>query len=372
MEQVLQGLQIAQGVYGLNNSYEQGQRADQQLELSKKGDARAEEADLRAAEEATRRAATEDRKQQGIILPQEAAELSKAFIMSKAQPKNSTNSIAMTIQGEEEPTWFTPKTQNLPRRTRMAENIVLPGETTPVNALIDEDTGRVIQKYIRGEKELSPAALEAKQRSFNASVEKYSEKTEPLNRIFNAVGSVEKELGFNLDDYDPRTDTVVDRKAGAIANTPDLPGTSLPLIGRVSFYNKDARTLQSTMAKVFNVELKDRSGAAVTSNELERLRDEFETGKFNTEADMLAALKRYKAAASDLLNSVEAPYRGIVDIEGKNVVDRLDQYGGFTSRRFAPQAAGAPTAPPAQAAPSIDQMSLEDLLREEARRRGRR
>ena len=88
----------------------------------------------------------------------------------------------------------------------------------------------------------------------------------------------------------------------------DLPGVSIPGLGRVSAHSSDARMLNSQMAAIFNTELKDRSGTAVTDNELDRIKTEFASGKYNTEAEMIQALKNYKARAVFLLKNREAAY----------------------------------------------------------------
>lgn len=141
---------------------------------------------------------------------------------------------------------------------------------------------------------------------FSKDVEKFGEKIAPLQDINNAVSGVEEAMGFKLDDAD------VDIKNDKIkvgGKVQDLPGVSLPLVGRVAGYSPNARVLQSAMAKAFNVELKDRSGATITDTELERLKIEFGSGKFNTEAEMIDALKRYRNAANRAMKNTEARFK---------------------------------------------------------------
>lgn len=143
--------------------------------------------------------------------------------------------------------------------------------------------------------------------------------------MFNAIAAVEKQLGFSMEDLDDSGRVKTTAKDGKVTyKEVDLPGASVPFVGRVSGYDPDARTLQSRIAKVFNVELKDRSGAAVTDSELERLKTEFAAGKFNSEAEMLTALRDYKQAARAALANAEARYP-------PEAVKEFGERGGFTS-----------------------------------------
>ena len=134
-----------------------------------------------------------------------------------------------------------------------------------------------------------------------------------------ALDEVEKTLGFKLDDAQVKRGElyVGDKKK-------DLPGVSVPLIGRVSAYSDAARDLQSAAATVFNTVLKDRSGAAVTSPELERLKVEFGQGKYNSEPELIGALQRYKRGVKQELANREAAYR-------PDVVAKYAEQGGRTS-----------------------------------------
>lgn len=161
-----------------------------------------------------------------------------------------------------------------------------------------------IQRQIaeRGYQDKLEQRQEKQAKEKESQVQKFSKDISGVQDVNNSVGAVEKVLGFNLDSYDPTTKTV-DGKS-----LPDLPGVSIPGIGRVSMYSSDARALEGAIAKVFNTELKDRSGAAVTTPEMERLKIEFQSGKFNTEEEMIAAMKRYKDVARQEMMNREAAY----------------------------------------------------------------
>lgn len=190
----------------------------------------------------------------------------------------------------------------------------------------------ILSQKIRGDQDRDNARISAGERNAdrkeraderkevktNQYVEKLQNKLTPLQEINTSLSGVENKMGFTLDEYDPETNKA---KGKAV----DLPGISVPGLGRIKFYSGDARSLDNAMTKVFNVELKDRSGAAVTTPELARLRDEFSEGKFNTESEKIAALKEYKRLAGLAMKNVEAGY-------DPAVVATYQDRGGMTSQ----------------------------------------
>lgn len=154
----------------------------------------------------------------------------------------------------------------------------------------------------------------------DSDVQKLSKEVSGVQDATNALDEVERELGFPIDSAN-----VVDGKVSVQGREIDLPGVSIPLLGRVSAYSDKAQNLQSAASKVFNTVLKDRSGAAVTNTELERLKTEFGEGKYNTESQMVAALQRYKRGVQNELRNREAGFR-------PEVVNRYAEQGGRTSR----------------------------------------
>lgn len=153
-------------------------------------------------------------------------------------------------------------------------------------------------------------------------VQKLSDKLGNAQELSNALQNVNSKLGFNLDEA-----TVSDGKIMVKGKARDLPGISIPGYGRSSLLQDDAQQLESAMSKVFNTELKDRSGAAVTTPELERLKEEFGKGKYNTESQMVQALQDYKRMVNQELKNREAGFR-------PEVVNQYKERGGATSERF--------------------------------------
>jgi hypothetical protein len=146
-----------------------------------------------------------------------------------------------------------------------------------------------------------------------------SKAVEGTQGAMNAIDAIESELGGPLETFTNQKGTLM--KNGQAV---DLPGVSIPMIGRVSAYSDEARTLASKAATVFNSVLKDRSGAAVTNSELERLKGEFGQGKYNTEAELVDALKNYKLGLAKELKNREAAYK-------PEVVKQYAERGGRTS-----------------------------------------
>lgn len=98
-----------------------------------------------------------------------------------------------------------------------------------------------------------------------------------------------------------------------------------------------ARTARQDVAKLFNITLKDRSGAAVTNQELERLKTEFGKGIIKTPQQLITAIARAKSI-------VEHHYQGIAASFGPSALEaynsNLEAIGGTP---FNPGA--APAAP---------------------------
>lgn len=80
----------------------------------------------------------------------------------------------------------------------------------------------------------------------------------------------------------------------------------------------EARDARQALAKLFNITLKDRSGAAVTIQELDRLKDEFGKGLIKTSGQLINAIARAKSA-------LESHYNGIAASYGKPTLDAYNE-----------------------------------------------
>jgi len=158
------------------------------------------------------------------------------------------------------------------------------------------DDARDARAQIEDERRTAKAELES-----NKAIERLSGDIGDSAKLQESLKNVESMMGFKLGEYDPTTGEAGGKKI-------DLPGVNIPGLGRTSFYSKPARELDAAVQNVFNVELKDRSGAAITSNEMERIKKEFSDGKYTTESEKLGALKRYQKELRKVLISKEAAY----------------------------------------------------------------
>ena len=78
----------------------------------------------------------------------------------------------------------------------------------------------------------------------------------------------------------------------------------------------------------------DRSGAAVSSSELDRLKREYSQGRFNTESELLNAMQRYKRGLQAKMQDIEAA--------NPRAAAQYAEQGGTTSRALAKRTAQAP------------------------------
>lgn len=184
---------------------------------------------------------------------------------------------------------------------------------------------------IQGNNEQRAAsARNAEEDRFEKKVETLGKATENNARAYNSLNAIDdvlKSSGISdIDNLNVKNGKVLNKEGKEV----DLPGVSIPGLGRVTIGNDKAQNLESTMSTVFNTELKDRSGASVTSPELERLKTEFGQGKFNTEAQMVSALQRYKKLVGQALAAAEARYEA-------PILEEYKSRGGITSENFKPK-----------------------------------
>ena len=144
------------------------------------------------------------------------------------------------------------------------------------------------------------------QEQTNKQVENLGKDLASPQEALNTFDRLEQQLGFSLDNV---SQTDLDKNKISVGGLKkDIPGVSVPGLGRVSFYNSDARKLKDIASNIFNIVLKDRSGAAVTDNELERLKSEFSEGRFNSEAELIKGMKDYKNRIRYVMQNMAAKY----------------------------------------------------------------
>jgi hypothetical protein len=145
----------------------------------------------------------------------------------------------------------------------------------------------------------------------------YLEQQSALDEMESAeqkIAGFIKEPSFSLDTYDKKT------------FKKDLPGASVPGLGRVSFYGSNARELNAAFEGVLNRAIRSFAGKAVTRNELERIKTQYEGGKFANEKDFLQAFADVKKSIKRGLANTERTYSpkalDVLEERGKRLVSR--------------------------------------------------
>jgi len=150
-----------------------------------------------------------------------------------------------------------------------------------------------------------------------------------LPALAGSVKTIEGLLGHNLEAYDPKTKTFNGMKV-------DAPGKNVPLMGRMYIPGSAGEEFEVAFKGIFNSLLKQRSGAAVTNQELARLRTEFASGAFNTEEEMIGALHRFKKALRKSMQQSEKSYR-------PEAIERFRDQGGELTEDLLGMEAPPPT-----------------------------
>jgi len=150
----------------------------------------------------------------------------------------------------------------------------------------------------------------------------------------------------------PIVDATLGKAEAAIAANPDIaeyiagPKSSLPDRLTPSYVQTGRTDFQS----LFNITLKDRSGAAVTNQELDRLKQEFAAGLFKTDTQLKAALGRMR-------DIIQTHYAAIAAGHGPDVLnaynENLQALGGRVVLRPTVQKPGSAPATAAPAPPPL-------------------
>lgn len=131
----------------------------------------------------------------------------------------------------------------------------------------------------------------------------------------------------------PRTENILNRIENAISGAidekgevvGDIPGYGLTAAAPDWAVSRKAQDLRQDLVKLFNIELAERSGAAVTKQELDRLRDEFKAGMFKTDRQLVQGIRAYRSLLEDYKKAVFAGY-------GDDVKQQYWGQGGLTFR----------------------------------------
>jgi len=142
---------------------------------------------------------------------------------------------------------------------------------------------------------------------------------EPTAALLDRLKEFQQYSGIPLSKYDMNTNSYTD-DSGDLHKV-DIPGVSIPGLGRVGFYNNKAQQIDSIFKGIINKPIHEFAGSAQTKTELEQIKGEFAAGLLNTEPAMLDAMKRLEAAAQRDQLRAQSAYT-------QPVLDRLES-GGF-------------------------------------------
>jgi hypothetical protein len=120
-----------------------------------------------------------------------------------------------------------------------------------------------------------------------------------------------------VEDALKKTPQLAEYVSGPLAATPDLAvGILSP--GMSKQQADDIRAGRQAFQKLFNITLKDRSGAAVTIPEFQRLKKEFATGVWKTPDQIRAGVEQARKVISD-------HYRGVAASFGPETLERYNE-----------------------------------------------
>jgi hypothetical protein len=117
----------------------------------------------------------------------------------------------------------------------------------------------------------------------------------------------------------PSAVSVIQNLERLIPEKGDIPG-----YGRVAGMLPDAMVsaegedVRQAVSTLFNIELKDRSGAAVTDQELNRLKKEFGQGSWKSDDQLRKGIKAYKERLKEVIRNIDAGFTPEAREEYKN------------------------------------------------------
>ena len=91
-----------------------------------------------------------------------------------------------------------------------------------------------------------------------------------------------------------------------VSKQKDIPGFGQTGYVPDLLISQDGEDLRASMKGLFNIVLKDRSGAAVTDTELKRLQDEFENKGYKSDVAMRRFLDKYRRRLSEVIRNINA------------------------------------------------------------------
>lgn len=181
-------------------------------------------------------------------------------------------------------------------------------------AQIRRDSLALQSEIARGSQELKRLQIEMMGDRRKTEQEKADEKvTQQLGTALEKANIPQTAQVLRAAEKAASDDKVIEYLTGPKSLVPDMVA------------GNDVTNARQAIQKLFNITLKDRSGAAVTNQELERLKAEFGSGVFKTSQQLRDAITQAKSI-------IDAHYKGIAAGFGKGALDRynanLKEMGG--------------------------------------------
>lgn len=208
--------------------------------------------------------------------------------------------------------------------------------------------GQALQAQIaQGNQHLRGLGLQLQQQGLDLQRAKLDEgKTKELEKKVQGLGTALEKANL------PEADSVLSAVETKLSQKPELaeyisgPKSILPDMT----VPDDAKSLRQSFQKLFNITLKDRSGAAVTNQELQRLQKEFATGAFKD-------AKQLQDAVSQARGIIDNHYRSVASSFGPDALkaynENLGKLGGRSVVTPPPNGGAKPTGSVLDAADAI-------------------
>lgn len=105
----------------------------------------------------------------------------------------------------------------------------------------------------------------------------------------------------------PAAISTVENVDRVVPKTGDIPGYGR-VVGAMPdiLVSAEGENVRQAISSLFNIELKDRSGAAVTDQELQRLRKEFGEGTWKSDEQLRKGIEQYKSRLREVIRNIEA------------------------------------------------------------------
>jgi hypothetical protein len=109
----------------------------------------------------------------------------------------------------------------------------------------------------------------------------------------------------------------------------DVPGYGMTAAAPDFAISKEGQDLRQSVGNLFNIELRNRSGQAVTDSELQRLKGEFGQGGWKTDRQLREGIRLYESRLKEVIKNINAGER-------PEVIDEYTNRGGNDYRGYEP------------------------------------